>query len=53
MPLAGFALKRPCTIISLIMLVCMLAVGAAQRMSTDIFLEINMPVVSVVWTYDA
>ncbi len=52
MSLAGFALKRPYTIISLIMLVCMLAVGAVQRMPTDIFPEINIPVVSVVWTYN-
>ncbi len=52
MSLAGFALKRPYTIISLIMLVCMLAVGAWQRMPTDIFPEINIPVVSVVWTYN-
>jgi multidrug efflux pump subunit AcrB len=52
MSLAGFALKRPYTIISLIMLVCMLAVGAWQRMPTDIFPEIDIPVVSVVWTYN-
>jgi multidrug efflux pump subunit AcrB len=52
MSLAGFALKRPYTIISLIMLVCMLAFGAVQRMPTDIFPEINIPVVSVVWTYN-
>jgi multidrug efflux pump subunit AcrB len=52
MSLAGFALKRPYTIISLIMLVCMLAVGAWQRMPIDIFPEIDIPVVSVVWTYN-
>jgi multidrug efflux pump subunit AcrB len=52
MSLAGFALKRPYTIISLIMLVCMLAVGAVQRMPTDIFPEIDIPVVSVVWMYN-
>jgi multidrug efflux pump subunit AcrB len=52
MSLAGFALKRPYTIVSLIMLVCMLAVGAWQRMPTDIFPEIDIPVVSVVWIYN-
>jgi multidrug efflux pump subunit AcrB len=52
MSLAGFALKRPYTIVSLIMLVCLLAVGAVQRMPIDIFPEINIPVVSVVWTYN-
>src|SRR3974377_1391249 len=52
MSLAGFAPKPPYTIISLIMLVCMLAVGAWQRMPTDIFPEIDIPVVSVVWIYN-
>jgi hypothetical protein len=36
MSLAGFALKRPYTIIASIMLVCMLAFGALQRMATEI-----------------
>src|SRR5579864_1852453 len=52
MSIAGFALKRPYTIVSLIILVCMLAVGAVQRMPIDIFPEINIPVVSTVWTYN-
>ena len=52
MSLAGFALKRPYTIVSAILLVCMLAVGAWQRMPTDIFPEIDIPVVSVVWIYN-
>ena len=34
------------------MLVCLLAVGAVLRMPIDIFPEINIPVVSVVWTYN-
>src|SRR5271167_1765701 len=33
-------------------LVCLLGIGAAMRMPTDIFPEINIPVVSVVWTYN-
>jgi multidrug efflux pump subunit AcrB len=33
------------------MLVCLLAAGAVQRMPMDIFPEIDIPVVSVVWTY--
>jgi multidrug efflux pump subunit AcrB len=53
MSLAGLALKRPCAIISLIMLACMPAVGAWQRMPTDIFPEIDIPVVSVMWTCNA
>ena len=52
MPIASFALRRPYTVAALIMLVCLLAAGAGWRMPTDIFPEINIPVVSVVWTYN-
>ncbi len=44
-------LKRPYTIGSLLILVLLLGVGAASRMPADIFPAINVPVVSVVWTY--
>ncbi len=47
----AFLLKRPYTIASLLILVLLLGVGAAMRMPTDIFPAINVPVVSVVWTY--
>ncbi len=52
MSLAAFSLRRPYTVFAIIALVCLLAGGAAQRMPTDIFPEINIPVVSVVWTYN-
>ncbi len=52
MSLAGFSLRRPYTIFAVIALMCLLAGGAALRMPTDIFPEINIPVVSVVWTYN-
>ncbi len=52
MSVAGFALSRPYTVISAILLVCLLAVGAILRMPMDIFPEIDIPVVSVVWTYN-
>jgi multidrug efflux pump subunit AcrB len=52
MSIAAFSLRRPYTVFAMIALVCLLAVGAAQRMPTDIFPEINIPVVSVVWTYN-
>ena len=52
MSLARFSLRRPYTIFAVIALMCLLAAGAAQRMPTDIFPEINIPVVSVVWTYN-
>lgn len=52
MSLAAFSLRRPYTVFALIALVCLLAGGAVQRMPTDIFPEIDIPVVSVVWTYN-
>ena len=52
MSIAAFSLRRPYTVFAIIALVCLLAGGAAQRMPTDIFPEINIPVVSVVWTYN-
>src|ERR1700754_4168370 len=51
MGLAAFALKRPYTIIASIIVVCLMGIGAALRMPIDIFPEIDIPVVSVVWTY--
>src|SRR5579864_430084 len=48
---AAFALKRPYTIIASLILICLMGVGAALRMPVDIFPEIDIPVVSVVWTY--
>ncbi len=52
MEIVRFALKRSYTIFALVILICLLGVGAALRMPTDIFPEINIPVVSVVWTYN-
>jgi multidrug efflux pump subunit AcrB len=49
--LAAFALRRPYTIVASIMLVCMLAFGAIKRMAMDIFPEIDIPVVAVIWAY--
>src|ERR1700740_1630676 len=48
---AAFALKRPYTIVASLILVCLMGVGAALRMPIDIFPELDIPVVSVVWTY--
>ncbi|HTK76837.1 MAG TPA: efflux RND transporter permease subunit, partial [Gemmataceae bacterium] len=52
MSLVRFALKRPYTVASVVILTCLLGVFAALRMPTDIFPEIDIPVVSVVWTYN-
>src|SRR5665213_300100 len=52
MSLVRFALRRPYSVAALLILVCLLGVLATLRMPTDIFPEIDIPVVSVVWTYN-
>jgi multidrug efflux pump subunit AcrB len=51
MDLAAFSLKRPYTIVATLILICIMGIGAGLRMPIDIFPEIDIPVVSVVWTY--
>src|SRR5271168_3425284 len=46
------ALKRPYTVVALLILITLMGVGAALRMPIDIFPEIDIPVVAVVWTYN-
>jgi multidrug efflux pump subunit AcrB len=46
-----FFLKRPYTVVAGLILVCIVGAGAALRMPIDIFPAIDIPVVSVVWTY--
>jgi len=45
------ALRRPYTFVIMSMLIVILGVLAIVRMPTDIFPEIDIPVVSVIWTY--
>jgi multidrug efflux pump subunit AcrB len=52
MSLVRFVLARPYTVAALLILIWLLGVGAALRMPIDIFPEIDIPVVSVVWTYN-
>jgi multidrug efflux pump subunit AcrB len=52
MSVVSFVLKRPYTVFAVLVLVCLLGVGAVLRMPVDIFPEIDIPVVSVVWTYN-
>ncbi len=52
MSLVAYVLKRSHTVFAMLILICMLGVGAILRMPVDIFPEINIPVVSVVWTYN-
>ncbi len=46
------ALKRPYTFIVLALLILIFGVLAAIRTPTDIFPDIDIPVISVVWTYN-
>ena len=50
--IVAYVLKRPYTVVAALILVCLLGIGAGLRMPVDIFPEINIPVVSVVWTYN-
>src|ERR1700744_2250197 len=52
MSVVSYVLKRPYTVVAALILVCILGIGAGLRMPVDIFPEINIPVVSVVWTYN-
>jgi multidrug efflux pump subunit AcrB len=45
------ALRRPYTFVVMSMLIVILGIVAVTRMPTDIFPEINIPVVSVIWAY--
>ena len=50
--LVGIALRRPYTFVVLAVLILLFGVLAAIRTPTDIFPNIGIPVVSVVWTYN-
>ena len=50
--LVALVLKRPYTVPAVLILICLLGAGALLRMPVDIFPEIDIPVVSVVWTYN-
>ena len=45
------ALRRPYTFVIMALLIVILGVMAILRMPTDIFPEIDIPVVSVIWSY--
>src|SRR6201988_18199 len=52
MSVVEIALKRPYTVVATLILITLMGIGAALRMPVDIFPEIDIPVVSVVWTYN-
>ena len=46
------ALRRPYTFVMMSMLIVLLGAVTILRMPTDIFPEINIPVVSIIWNYN-
>src|SRR6202453_4804030 len=52
MSVVEIALKRPYTVVAVLILISLMGIGAALRMPVDIFPEIDIPVVAVVWTYN-
>jgi multidrug efflux pump subunit AcrB len=51
MSLVQYVLKRPYTVVAVLILIGLLGIGEALRMPVDIFPEMDIPVCSVVWTY--
>jgi multidrug efflux pump subunit AcrB len=51
MSLVHYVLKRPYTVVAALILIGLLGIGEGLRMPVDIFPEMDIPVVSVVWTY--
>src|SRR6266487_5650796 len=45
------ALRRPYTFVVAAIIIVILGALAVYRMPTDVFPEINIPVVSVIWSY--
>src|SRR5579871_715331 len=52
MSVVEHALKRPYTVVAVLILIALMGIGAALRMPVDIFPEMDIPVVAVVWTYN-
>jgi multidrug efflux pump subunit AcrB len=52
MALVRIALQRPYTFVVMALLIAALGLGSIATMPTDIFPAINIPVVSVIWTYN-
>jgi len=50
--LVRVALQRPYTFIVMAMLIAVLGIGSIATMPVDIFPAINIPVVTIIWTYN-
>ncbi len=51
MPIVKYVLASPYTVVAALILIGLLGIGEALRMPVDIFPRMDIPVVSVVWTY--
>src|SRR5271170_5673500 len=51
MSLVQYVLNRPYTVVAMLILIGLLGLGEGLRMPVDIFPEMDIPVVSVVWSY--
>jgi multidrug efflux pump subunit AcrB len=51
MALVPYVLRRPYTVVAVLIVVAILGIGEALRMPIDIFPKMDIPVCSVVWTY--
>ena len=49
--MVALALRRPYTFIVMAMLIVLATPFALRTMPTDIFPEINIPVISIIWNY--
>jgi multidrug efflux pump subunit AcrB len=49
--LIQYVLRRPYTVVAVLILVALLGIGEALRMPVDIFPKMDIPVCSVVWQY--
>ena len=52
MSMVALALRRPYTFIVMAMLIVLATPLALLNMATDIFPEINIPVISIIWNYN-
>src|SRR5512140_987904 len=52
MSMVQLALRRPYTFIVMAMLIVLATPFALWNMATDIFPEINIPVISIIWNYN-
>src|ERR1700739_1794574 len=51
MSLIQYVLRRPYTVVAVLILIALLGIGEALRMPVDIFPKMDIPVCSVVWNY--